>query len=363
MNDDELDSPESTPPPKLPKPRRRKVDDSELYATYQIDGEEPAKPARRKAAAKPKTPSESASKPARKAKESPPAAAKAKPKPTPKGKPLTRQEQIQRAISIGRKVIRLAPLWLGLLIVFFVFGPGVLRSIFPWLRPGPLAPLFTREVQHWAPHIIRWAEQYETSPNLVATLMQIESCGYPGAASYVGAQGLFQVMPFNFQEGEENQMTDPEVNAKRGIQVIKDCLRWSENDVGLAMACYNGGPGLIYRDPINWPDESKRYYTWGGGIFNDAQRGLSKSETLDAWLAAGGQGLCDKAAEALGLGPGQTVLPRPTNQSVPPTLTLQLPTLANVDPNQIPTRIPDALPTFAVPTNTPPVKLFLTPEP
>src|SRR5919197_1910450 len=78
-----------------------------------------------------------------------------------------------------------------------------------------LSPIFTKEVQHWGNDIVRWAKTSSMDPNLVATIMQIESCGDPRATSRSGAMGLFQVMPFHFHFGENPY--DPETNALRGL--------------------------------------------------------------------------------------------------------------------------------------------------
>ncbi|MBI3361154.1 MAG: hypothetical protein HY023_08590, partial [Chloroflexi bacterium] len=40
-----------------------------------------------------------------------------------------------------------------------------------------LSPLFTPEVRHWEKDIVKWSAAYGIDPNLVATVMQIESCG------------------------------------------------------------------------------------------------------------------------------------------------------------------------------------------
>jgi soluble lytic murein transglycosylase-like protein len=325
-------SPETADEPKLPRRRAIKTVDK---------AEEPRRPpvVRKKRAASEKK------KPAAKQK-----VAEAKAPPT---------GRIARALWLARLIIRLAPAWGFVLLLLLIFGPALLRSLRIATRSTNIAPLFAPEVQHWAPKIMQWSREYETDPNLIATLMQIESCGLPGAASSAGAQGLFQVMPFHFDPSEN--MTDPDTNARRGIGVIRDCLKWADNDVGLAMACYNGGPSLIYAPPEDWPAESQRYYIWGGGIFNDAQRGASKSETLDRWLASGGRGLCEQAAVALGIS-------TPPLQSIPtaaPTTPVPiLPTLAIVEPGHVPqvTPVDQVLPTFALPTTTPAVKLFLTPS-
>ncbi|MBI1856315.1 MAG: transglycosylase SLT domain-containing protein [Chloroflexi bacterium] len=53
-------------------------------------------------------------------------------------------------------------------------------------------------MDYWAAAISRWANASNLDPNLVAVVMQIESCGNPSARSSAGAMGLFQVMPFHF---------------------------------------------------------------------------------------------------------------------------------------------------------------------
>ncbi|NIS82480.1 MAG: hypothetical protein GTO14_20255, partial [Anaerolineales bacterium] len=42
-----------------------------------------------------------------------------------------------------------------------------------------LSKAFTPEVLYWSADILTWAAEYELNPNLVATVIQIESCGHP----------------------------------------------------------------------------------------------------------------------------------------------------------------------------------------
>lgn len=165
-----------------------------------------------------------------------------------------------------------------------------------------IAPLFTSEIDHWAEDIVRWAQLYGLDPNLVATIIQIESCGDPGVASPAGAQGLMQVMPQHFQPGENP--LDPDTNANRGLSVLSECLYSPYNpqaDVGLAFACYNGGPSVFVTVWDYWPQQARDYYIWGTGIYADALTASAASDTLDQWLAAGGSSLCVGARQQLGL--------------------------------------------------------------
>jgi hypothetical protein len=78
--------------------------------------------------------------------------------------------------------------------------------------PHALAAFFSPQVLAWEPEILRWSSGFGLDPDLVATVMQIESCGDRNAVSRSGAQGLFQVMPFHFSAGEDKR--NPEVNAR-----------------------------------------------------------------------------------------------------------------------------------------------------
>ncbi len=178
--------------------------------------------------------------------------------------------------------------------VFESFG-----GLFQGRSSGSIAPLFTASVAHWSGDIERWAQDHDLDPNLLATVMQIESCGHPTISSVAGAQGLFQVMPFHFASNE-NQ-TDPETNALRGAAFLNDCLGWANGDPGRAMACYNGGPSVLQKPFNQWAAETQRYFNWGTGIYADAQANRSSSTTLDQWLVAGGSGLCARAADAVGI--------------------------------------------------------------
>lgn len=164
---------------------------------------------------------------------------------------------------------------------------------------GVLAPLFTPEVMYWQDQIVAWSAQFGLDPNLVATVMQIESCGAPQVVSSAGAQGLFQVMPFHFSAGEA--MQDPNTNAARGLAYLALGLQRGGGDAGLALAGYNGGHSQIGKDGSLWPAQTQRYWYWGTGIYEEAKAGAAQSARLQEWLQAGGASLCRTAASQIGL--------------------------------------------------------------
>lgn len=187
-------------------------------------------------------------------------------------------------------LLLVAPIWLNNLIALFVNEPP---------SSDHIAPMFTPQVQHWGDDIGRWAESYSLDPNLLATVMQIESCGHPTVSSPAGAQGLFQVMPFHFSLGED--MLDPDTNVRRGADYLNLCLARYQNNAGMALACYNGGATGVSRPYNQWAAETQRYYNWGTGIYADAITNATNSQTLNDWLLSGGFNLCNRATNALRL--------------------------------------------------------------
>lgn len=163
---------------------------------------------------------------------------------------------------------------------------------------APLSSIFSREVLHWRDDILRWARDYRVNPNVIAIVIQIESCGDSDAVSVAGALGLMQVMPFHFDYGEN--MLNPDTNVRNGMTVFYECLtQFADWNLGLALACYNGGPGVTQQDFDTWALETQYYYTWATGLWNDVVSGQQTSSTLTQWMDAGGSRLCAQAAETL----------------------------------------------------------------
>jgi soluble lytic murein transglycosylase-like protein len=157
-----------------------------------------------------------------------------------------------------------------------------------------IAPLFTAEVQAWEDKILVWSDQYYLDPNLVATVMQIESCGYENARSGAGAMGLFQVMPYHFQAGEDPY--HPGTNARRGLKYLRMSQEAGKDPI-LTLAGYNGGITGAQKPREDWSAETNRYVYWGFQIYQDAKAGLASSERLTEWLQSGGSYLCQLARE------------------------------------------------------------------
>jgi hypothetical protein len=93
-------------------------------------------------------------------------------------------------------------------------------------------------------------------------------------------------------------MHDLDTNARRGIEYLKGGLIRADGHVGLAMAGYNGGWGVIDLGWGGWYQETRLYYVWGSQIYLDALHGKTPQESvaLQNWLNAGGLNLCRQAA-------------------------------------------------------------------
>jgi hypothetical protein len=164
-----------------------------------------------------------------------------------------------------------------------------------------LSPVFTPEVQYWAEKIQNWAADAGLDPNLVGTVMQIESCGDPSALSTSGAMGLFQVMPYHFTSSDDPY--DPDTNALRGLDYLLRSYTKAEGNPRLALAGYNGGIGMIGLFETEWSLQTQRYAAWGSGIYDEASRGEVTSLHLQDWLTSNGFYLCKHAHEKLGITP------------------------------------------------------------
>lgn len=249
-----------------------------------------------------------------------------------------RDEQTKKPPTLLGLLIRFLPVW-ALIIMILVIEPTLpiqaVRTAADWVsnlrsatpEPGPpgepvfivegaesielnselpppnwdltISEIFRPEVQFWKDSIANWSVIYRIKPNMIATIMQIESCGNPAALSDAGAMGLMQVVQIHFEEGEDP--FDPDTNVRRGLLYLGDQIAAANGDSSLAFAAYNGGPNMVFASPADWPQETQDYQFWASGIYDEAERGVTQSPTLNEWLDAGGWSLCAEAAENLGL--------------------------------------------------------------
>lgn len=181
-----------------------------------------------------------------------------------------------------------------------------------------IASTFTPEVQRWEGEICRWSDEHEMDPDLIATLMQIESCGNKNAKSSTGVRGLFQVTGSNL-DGENPW--DPNVSMAKGPgKVFKRALAAADGNIKAAFAGYNGGgsardyiAGKISKDEFYWSlrnsssgywrsakkanakiNEVEWYAKWADIYFEAKEE---NRDTLQEWIELGGHRLCTSASD------------------------------------------------------------------
>jgi soluble lytic murein transglycosylase-like protein len=211
----------------------------------------------------------------------------------------SRQEQGSGCLS-GFILPPLAVILFSSAFAYFVMRqPLPNNAVLPPVVTNAVSHIFSPEVRYWQGSILKWAAEWQLDPNLIATVIQIESCGDPLALSSAGAMGLFQVMPFHFYAAEDPY--NPNINASRGLAYLSRSLEAAGGEVRLALAGYNGGLGIISRPDWLWPDQTKRYVQYGAPIYEDAHRGVDSSDMLNEWFVNYGVSLCQQAHQSLHL--------------------------------------------------------------
>jgi soluble lytic murein transglycosylase-like protein len=82
---------------------------------------------------------------------------------------------------------------------------------------------------------------------LVRAVLMAESAGNPSAISVAGAQGLMQLMPGTAAGCGIANPFDPTENVQCGTGYLHSLLHRYHNNVTLAVAAYNAGPGAVDR--------------------------------------------------------------------------------------------------------------------
>ena len=82
-------------------------------------------------------------------------------------------------------------------------------------------------------------------PRFIHAVIKQESKYDPKAVSYVGAEGLMQMMPATAKRFGLKDPFDPKANVEAGTKYLKWLLKRFDGDVSLALAGYNAGEGSV----------------------------------------------------------------------------------------------------------------------
>jgi hypothetical protein len=105
----------------------------------------------------------------------------------------------------------------------------------------------TSKPDHLEKIVQKYAQQHAVEEKLVWAVMRKESGYNPDAVSPKGAMGLMQLMPGTASMLGVAEPFDPEQNIAGGVKYLKLCLNQFGQDVGLALAAYNAGPGNVVK--------------------------------------------------------------------------------------------------------------------
>ncbi|WFZ28076.1 lytic transglycosylase domain-containing protein [Citrobacter portucalensis] len=102
------------------------------------------------------------------------------------------------------------------------------------------------------------AKKFDLDPKLLKSVAAAESSWDQNAVSKAGAQGLMQVIPMNFQPGENP--FDPRDNIMAGARVMSWAKQQSGGDFDEMLRWYNGGKNRGSQENINYPGRVKEQY-------------------------------------------------------------------------------------------------------
>ncbi len=83
------------------------------------------------------------------------------------------------------------------------------------------------------------------APELVASVIAVESNFNPNAVSWRSARGLMQLMPQTAARFGVTRVFDPQQNIEAGTKYLKELLLRYNGDLALTLAAYNAGPDRV----------------------------------------------------------------------------------------------------------------------
>ena len=146
------------------------------------------------------------------------------------------------------------------------FAPSAAHS------PVAKAPRAASRATQFDSLIEQHARANDLSPVLVRAVIEAESAFNPRAVSHVGAMGLMQLMPGTARDLGVTDPFDPDDNIRGGTKYLRKLLDRFDDNVHLALAAYNAGPGAVERyDGVPPYRETRSYVAKIGNRIKDVK--------------------------------------------------------------------------------------------
>lgn len=122
--------------------------------------------------------------------------------------------------------------------------------------------------EKYADIISNAATTYNVPEKLISAVMKQESNFNASAVSSAGATGLMQLMPSTAKYLGATNASDPEQNVMAGAKYLRQMLDKFDDNVSLALAAYNAGPGNVskyngippFKETQNYVKNVMQYY-------------------------------------------------------------------------------------------------------
>ena len=111
--------------------------------------------------------------------------------------------------------------------------------------PSPHGHTISAAEMH--PLLAHAGEAHRVDEDLLASVVRAESGGHADAVSRTGARGLMQLMPGTASSLGVTDAFEPGQNVEGGAAYLDKLLLRYHDDIALALAAYNAGPGAVDR--------------------------------------------------------------------------------------------------------------------
>ena len=104
------------------------------------------------------------------------------------------------------------------------------------------------------------ASEFRVDPKLVKAVIRNGSCFDRTATSSAGAEGLMQLMPATAKSLGVTDSYQPQQNIRGGVEYLSGLVTRYHNNLTLALAAYNAGPGAVAKyDGVPPYPETQKY--------------------------------------------------------------------------------------------------------